>query len=133
MEVIFQLICCFLPTGNPRPDTRLPLDPTEQCTGGNSCPDWTFRCLATKPNMKKNLETLNFFFQYLVMKSMCHFAAKIPAPHDHSNMLRIHAGPRNPPVRQSLAPLYNIMHNSTISLHLYTCPRPAFPCTSMHT
>ena len=36
------------------------------------------------------------------MKSMCHFAAKIPAPHDHSNMLKIHAGPRNPPVRQSL-------------------------------
>ena len=36
------------------------------------------------------------------MDSMCHFVAKIPAPHDHSNMLRIHAGPRNPPVRQSL-------------------------------
>ena len=36
------------------------------------------------------------------MKSMCHFAAKIPAPHDHSNMLKIHAVPRNPPVRQSL-------------------------------
>ena len=32
MEVIFWLICSFLPTGNPRPDTRLPLDPTEQCT-----------------------------------------------------------------------------------------------------
>ena len=36
------------------------------------------------------------------MKSMCHFAAKIPAPHDHSNMLKVHAGPRNPPVGQSL-------------------------------
>ena len=36
------------------------------------------------------------------MKSMCHFAAEIPAPHDHSNMLKIHTGPRNPPVGQSL-------------------------------
>ena len=33
---------------------------------------------------------------------MCHFAAKIPAPHDQSNMLKVHAGPRNPPVGQSL-------------------------------
>ena len=51
---------------------------------------------------KKIFKTLNFFFQYLVMNSMCHFAEKIPAPHDHSNMLKLYAGPRNPPVGQSL-------------------------------
>ena len=33
---------------------------------------------------------------------MCCFAAKISAQHDHSNMLKIHAGPQNPPVRLSL-------------------------------
>ena len=33
---------------------------------------------------------------------MRHFAAKVSAPHDYSNMLRIHAGPWNPPVQQSL-------------------------------
>ena len=42
------------------------------------------------------------------MKSMCHFAAKIPAPHDYSNMLKIHAGPRNPQVMQSLIRILRI-------------------------
>ena len=32
MEVIFWLICSFLPTGYSRLETRLPLEPTEQCT-----------------------------------------------------------------------------------------------------
>ena len=32
MEVIFLLICSFLPTGYSRLETRLPLEPTEQCT-----------------------------------------------------------------------------------------------------
>ena len=42
------------------------------------------------------------------MDSMCHFAAKIPVSHDHSNMLRIHAGPQNPPVRQSLVIIFPV-------------------------
>ena len=62
------------------------------------------------------------------MESMCHFAAKIPASHDHSNMLKIHAGPRNPPVRQSLYIFFflSIFLFSFIFLtslvKLYICP-----------
>ena len=36
------------------------------------------------------------------MDSMFHFAAKVSAPHNFSNMLKVHAGPGNPPVKQSL-------------------------------
>ena len=62
-------------------------------TGGDSCLAWTFRRLATKPNIK-NLK--------LFLNICSWIPCAISLQKSQHNMLIFHAGPRNPPVRQSL-------------------------------
>ena len=65
MKVTSRLICIFLPTGNPRADTRLALEPLEQCTtAGTSCLARTLGRWATKPNMRKKILKLEFSFWF---------------------------------------------------------------------
>ena len=69
-------------------------------TAGTSCLARTLGRWTTKPNMKKKISKLDFFFFSRSPWAILLVVQKIP--NIHSNMVRIYAGPRNPRVRQSL-------------------------------